>query len=177
MKDELLELRLGVFEYTQKVADYVKPAWAIICSVLSYVLFPDKAYVAPTIGLLGALVLDVLTKYYAISKNNGGFCSAIRTRKISSESMWKGTKKKLVSVLVVMICCGLLMRFTAFLPQIAITVTTISYMFMFLREVQSIVENLMDAGNDELSWFLKLIKRKKGQLLEDENVTLEDEDK
>lgn len=156
-----------VSDYIYKSWNYVSPILVFISSVVSYILLPDQAYVPPTIGLMGALILDVLSKYLAISKQNGGFWNAVRTRKISSESMWRGTYKKLISILVVMICCGLLVRFTLFLPGIASTVTTIAYGFMFYCEVQSVLENMMDAGYDDLNWFLKLIKRRQAELFDE----------
>jgi phage-related holin len=183
VKEEFYEIILGAYQYIIKVFEYVKPLWVVLYAAISFVLFPDSAYIPPTIGLIGALVMDVITKYYAISKKNGGFRNAIKTRKISSESMWRGTKKKLVSILVVMICCGLLLRFTSFLPQIAITITTVCYGFMFFRELQSIAENMIDAGHDDMKWFLTLIKRKQREVLditEDEetvtNIEVKDEE-
>lgn len=184
MKEEILEIFLGVYEYILKVVDYVKPTLAFMISIISYVMFPDDAYIPPTIGLVGLLVMDVITKYYSIAKQNGGFRNAVKTRKISSESMWRGTKKKLVSILVVMICCGLLMRFTTFLPIIAVLMTTVCYSFMGWRELQSVAENMIDAGHDDLRWFLNLIKKKKKDFLEEKGVediefnsTLSDDDK
>ncbi|MNH66518.1 Holin family protein [compost metagenome] len=170
MKEELYDILLGVYEYVGKVVDYVKPTLAFLFSVISYILFPDDAYIAPTIGLVGLLILDVATKYYAIAKQNGGFRKAVRTRKISSDSMWRGTKKKLVSILVVMICCGLLIRFTEFFPIIAVLMTTVCYSFMGWRELQSVAENMIDAGHDDLRWFLNLIKKKKKDFLDDQGV-------
>lgn len=170
VKEEIQEILLGVYEYILKVVDYVKPTLAFLFSVISYVLFPDDAYIPPTIGLVGLIVMDVITKYYAIARQNGGLRNAIRTRKISSDSMWKGTKKKLVSVLVVMICCGLLLRFTTFLPLIAVLMTTVCYSFMGWRELQSVAENMIDAGHDDLRWFLNLIKKKKKDFLDDKGV-------
>lgn len=158
-----------------KVVDYVKPTLAFLFSLISYVLFPDEAYIPPTIGLVGLLIMDVITKYYAISRQAGGFRKAVKTRKISSESMWRGTKKKLVSILVVMICCGLLLRFTEFLPTIAVIMTTVCYSFMGWRELQSVAENMIDAGHDDLRWFLNLIKKKKKKFLDDNELSDLDE--
>lgn len=168
-ESEIRELLYGMYEYGSKVIEQVRPIWGLFVAGVSYVLFPDQAYVPPTIGLCIALVLDVITKYYAISKKCGGFWKAIKAKKITSESMWKGTKKKLLSILVVMIACGLLIRFTPFLPEIAITITTIAYAFMFYREIQSVVENMIEAGHDDLTWFLDLIKRRKSEILDEEN--------
>ncbi|MDR6779306.1 phage holin family protein [Paenibacillus sp. FSL M7-0802] len=170
-ENEFLEIMTGAYEYAYKSVEYVRPVFVFISTIVSYLLFPNEAYVAPTVGLFVALILDIATKYYAISMQNGGFRNAIITRKISSESMWRGTKKKLVSVLMVMICCGLFMRFTEFLPQIAIAITSICYGFMFFRETQSIAENLIDAGHTDMAWFLILVKKKKKEFMEDNDIS------
>ncbi|MFB5759122.1 phage holin family protein [Paenibacillus medicaginis] len=170
MKEEFYEICLGAYEYLIKVVEYVKLVWVLLYTFISYILFPNESYIPPTLSLLGALVMDVFTKYYAISKQNGGFKHAVKTRKITSNSFWKGTKKKLVSMLVIMICCGLLIRFTPFLPEIAVTVTIVCYGFMFLREIQSIAENMIDAGHDDMVWFLNLLKRKKKQFIDENGI-------
>lgn len=175
MKEEFLDVFWGVIEYFEKLIVYVKPLWVFISTGFCYIVFPDDAYIPPAIGLSIALVFDVITKYYAIAVKNGGFFNAIKTRKISSETMWKGTKKKIISILMVMIVCGLSIRFTPFLPQIAIGISTVAYGFMFYREVQSIFENLLDAGHEDVKWFLSLIKKKKKEIVESEGIELEDE--
>jgi phage-related holin len=170
IKEELLEMWIGMIGYFSKSITYVSPIWVFITTVVSYLLFPHEAYIAPATGLGIALIIDVVSKYYAISVKNGGFFNSLKTKKITSDSMWRGTKKKIISVLVVMIICGLSIRFTPQFPQIAIGLSTIAYGFMFYREVQSILENFIDAGHEDLQWFLSLIKRKKKQILDEEEI-------
>ena len=43
------------------------------------------------------------------------------------------------------------------------------YAVLFLRECQSILENLDDAGND-VGWLLTIVKKRKNKILEDEGV-------
>ncbi|MMZ67415.1 hypothetical protein D1872_299970 [compost metagenome] len=41
---------------------------------------------------------------------------------------------------------------------------------MGFRELQSIAENMIDAGHEDMKWFLNLIKRKRKDFLEDKGV-------
>ena len=46
---------------------------------------------------------------------------------------------------------------------------TVVYSVLFLRECQSILENLDDAGSD-VGWLLTIVKKRKKKILEDEGV-------
>jgi len=137
--------------------------------VVTYVIFPDKSYVPATIALLGILIFDIVTKYVAISVKNGGLINSIRIGKIRSESFWLGTRKKIVGVLTVMILCGLSFRLTTF-TTIPLLIQSFCFSMMFVREAQSAVENLMEAGVDNLGWLLNTLKRKEKQMLQKEMV-------
>ena len=116
------------------------------------------------LGAVGiAIVLDILTKFWALSKCNGGYRAATRDRKIWSRTLWDGTKLKLYAYLVVFILAGLSYR-VAPLVQAAVLLATVVYSVIFLREAQSIVENLCDAGAD-LYWLLLFVKRKQEDIL------------
>jgi hypothetical protein len=65
-----------------------------------------------------------------------------------------------------MILAGLSYR-VAPLKEMGIFFATVVYAVMFLREGQSVVENLMDGGAD-LGWLLFWVKRKQKQILESE---------
>nr|WP_277603135.1 phage holin family protein [Brevibacillus sp. SYP-B805] len=136
-------------------------------SVVNYVLFPDDAFVPASIAVGSAMLLDIITKYYAVCVNNGGFREALRTRKLSSASLWKGTQRKLISYLVIMVLCGLSVRVTM-LTSVAVFIATVAYSIMFLRESQSVIENLIDAGHEDLEWFLFFLKRKQSKVLEED---------
>jgi phage-related holin len=171
MSQELQETFSDVWAYIYKSIIYVKPLWILFTSVLSYILFPHKSYIPAAIALVCALILDVATKYYSVGVKNGGLLNALRTRKLTSESLWRGSKKKVISVLIVMILCGLSFRISTF-SSIAILLSTVCYSLMFLRESQSILENVIDAGHEDLKWLLFLVKKKQKDILDvkDENI-------
>jgi phage-related holin len=165
---------------TSEVSDYffgaiqkVKPFFVLLATGVNYVLFPDKAYIPAAIGLGGALILDILTKYYALQKPHKGLLKAIKAGTICSEKFWIGTKKKIISYLVVMILCGLSIR-VAPIAALAIGFSTVAYSVMFLREAQSCIENLIAAGHEDLKWFLFILKRKQKNILESEESNNKD---
>lgn len=148
----------------------VKPVLATVMSVITYVLFPDKAFIPAAIALVGAMVLDIITKYYALSYQNEGLRNAVATRAISSRALWDGTKRKLVETLVVMILAGLSVRVTM-LTSVAVFLATVAYSIMFLKECQSIIENMIDAGHEDLKWLLFWLQKKQDKVLDDTTIS------
>ncbi|QZY56726.1 phage holin family protein [Crassaminicella profunda] len=155
-----------LINYMDKVASGTKPFWGTILAIISYVMFPDKAYQTAAFAVGGAIMLDIITKYIALSHECHGYRNAVRERKIFSKTLWEGTRIKLVSYLIVFILAGLAYRVTM-LKQVSVFLATIVYSVIFLREGQSILENLCDAGAD-LKWLLIWTKKKEQQILESE---------
>lgn len=153
-------------EYFDKLLSGTKPFWGTILAVATYVMFPDKAYLTAAIAVGGAIMLDIITKYIALSHQNKGFRNAVKEKKIFSKTLWEGTRIKLVSYLIVFILAGLAYRVTM-LKQVSVFLATVVYAVIFLREAQSILENLCDAGAD-LKWLLIWTKKKEQQILENE---------
>lgn len=166
--------------YISKALESVKPFWALFITTVNYVLFPDTAYVPAAMGLGGAVVLDIVTKYYALSVKNGGLRAAFVCHAINSDNFWAGTKVKMLSYLSIMVLAGLSVRVTM-LERVAVFLATVAYSVMFLREAQSVLENLIDAGADWLKPLLAWTKRKQEEVLEEDKVRvttqIETEDK
>lgn len=160
-------------EYFEKAFDSVQPIWAVFLSAIMYVLFPETAYLKAFCAVLGAMVLDVFTKYRAIARNNGGYWKAVKTGKLNSRSMWEGTSRKIYDYLVIFIMVGLSYRVSP-VGSVIVFLGTVVYAVMFLRESQSIVENLNEAGGD-WGWALRIIKKRKRKIFEEEGVEEDDE--
>ncbi len=160
--------------YIEKLISGTKPIWAFFISCINYVLFPDKAYQTAAIAVGGAILLDIITKYIALSKGAGGYQKAVKTKIIYSKTLWDGTRIKLVSYLIVFILAGLSYRVTM-LTQVSVFLATVVYTVIFLREAQSILENLCEAGAD-LKWLLIWTRKKEKQILEAEGKEQEGED-
>ncbi|BES65837.1 hypothetical protein SANA_22760 [Gottschalkiaceae bacterium SANA] len=153
-------------EYLSKVLDGSNPAIGFALSAISYLLFPDQAFFTSIVAVGVAMVLDILTKFWSLAKQNKGYREAVKTRAIYSKTLWDKTKVKLFSYLCIMILAGLSYR-VAPLKEMGIFFATVVYGVMFLREGQSVVENLVDGGAD-LGWLLFWVKRKQRQILETE---------
>lgn len=167
MRYEFYKLFIELGDYFWGSVLKVRPFFVLLLTGINYVLFPEDSYVPATIGVCSALILDMICKYYALSRLNGGFFKALKDGIIRSDRFWAGTKKKLIDVLVVMILCGLSYR-VAPVGAIAVLLSNVAYSIMFLREAQSCIENLIDAGHDNVRWLLVLVKRKQEEILKDE---------
>lgn len=159
-------------EYAEKFLSGAKPFWGVFVGGCSYLLFPDQAFFTAACAVGVAILLDIITKYVALSAKAGGYMKAVRSCSISSNKLWDGTKIKIFSYLVVAILAGLSYRVVQ-LEQLSVFFATVIYSIIFLREAQSVLENLCDAGAD-LRWLLVWTKKKQNQILETEGQETED---
>lgn len=157
------EMINNVYEYVNKAFDGLKPIWGFAFSCLFYVMFPDSIHLWALVAVLLASVMDIFTKSYSICKNNGGYRNAVRIKKLFSKQLWKGTEVKIVSYLSISILTGLSYR-VLFLKEAGIVLASFVYSVMFMREFQSNIENLIEAGAD-LDWLLLFSKKKNKELM------------
>jgi hypothetical protein len=153
-------------QYFEKVISGAKPILGSIIAAITYVIFPDRAYQTAAMSVGIAMLLDIITKYMALSHEAHGYRNAVKTRKIYSQTLWLKTRIKLTSYLIIAILAGLAYR-VSYLEQIGVFFSTVVYAVIFLREAQSILENLSDAGAD-VKWLIKWTKKKQKSILEDE---------
>lgn len=169
---EIYEILLEVWDYVAKIFVSVKPTllsiWAVVVSGLNYVLFPDQAYVPTAVAVLIMIITDVITKYYSLGKINGGIVNAFRIGAISSNSFFKGTVRKLLTYMIIMIMAGLSYR-VAPIAGVAVLLSNVIYSILFLRECQSVLENFRDAGITEFNWLLDLLKKKEKKILNEKD--------
>ena len=156
----------ALYQYFERAMETASPFCALLITVINYVLFPDQAFFTAFVAVGAAILLDIITKYIALSRLSGGLRAAVKTRKICSQTLWEGTRIKLISYLVVFILAGLSYRVTM-LAEASVFLATVVYTVIFLRESQSVIENLCDAGAD-LNWLLIWTKKKQKQILETE---------
>ena len=165
----------NTWEYINTVFTGSKPFVGALTGIICYVCFPDRAYLLALMAVLGAAALDIVTKIMSIAYKNGGFWKAFKAKKIFSREFWRGTERKIISYLTISILTGLSYR-VIYLKEAGILLGTFVYSVMFMREFQSNVENLIEAGAD-LHWLLLFSKKKNKELLkpyEEENEVLED---
>jgi uncharacterized protein YacL len=154
-----------MYDLFQKVTDTVKPALAVIGAIVTWLMFPDRSFEVWCIALWVAVVLDLLTRWYAIFIKSGGIRKAFVTKSWNSDAMFRKTGIKIISYLVIQILAGLSMRFVN-IPYISNIVATVIYSFLFFREFASNIENLIDAGADYLKPLLFWVKKKEHEALE-----------
>lgn len=161
-----------MYELFNKVLETVKPAIALLGACITYLIFPEESFIGWCIALWVAVVLDLLTRWYAIFKKAGGVKKALKTKVWSSQAMFEKTSIKIISYLVIQILAGLSMRLVD-IPYISNIVATVVYAFLFFREFTSNIENLIDAGADYLQPLLFWMKKKEGKVLENEQSSTE----
>lgn len=154
--------------YLKTAFESVKPIGALLLSCIMYVMFPESSYLTAFCAVTGVMVLDIITKYYSISVKHGGLWKSIKGKFINSNSMWIGTSKKIFAYLIIFIMVGLSYRISP-IAGISAFLATVVYSVLFLRECQSILENLNDAGSD-VGWLLAIVKKRKTRIFEDEGI-------
>jgi hypothetical protein len=150
--------------YFSKALSGCKPFIGGLIGALNYILFPAEAFRTAAMALGVAMLLDILTKYVTLSREARGFMKAVKTGRIRSEALWYGTKIKLYSYLVIAILAGLSYRVVQ-LEQLSVFFASVVYSVLFLREAQSILENLCDGGAD-LRWALVWARKKERDILD-----------
>lgn len=164
----------SVIEYIGKAFTVTTSFFGIVGGFISYVVFPEKVYLWSLIAVLSASIMDILTKSYSICKQHGGYKNAIREKKLFSKNLWKGTEIKIVSYLSIATLTGLSYR-VIYLQEAGIILASFVYSVMFMREFQSNIENLIEAGAD-LDWLLLFSKKKNKELMKlyEEDIVTEE---
>jgi phage-related holin len=156
-----------ILNYIKSIQE-TNPALSFFLGSMLYILFPEQAYLTAFCAVLGVMVLDVITKYHSIATKHGGLWKSIKGRFINSNSMWEGTSRKIFTYLIIFIMVGLSYRVSP-IAGAAAFLGTIVYSMLFLRECQSILENLEETGAD-VGWLTTIVKKRKKKILEDEGV-------
>lgn len=129
-------------------------------------VFPEPQYLAGAAAVLGVMLLDLSTRLFALARTHGGLKKACVDHIINSHSFGKGTVDKLMVFGIMLIICGLAYRLTI-VSAIAVWFTQVVFTLMFLRDVLSIVENLIEAGVQGLGPFKKIVTKKINDYCED----------
>lgn len=157
------DLIRNIWGYIEKAFTSLKPTAVLIGGWIGYIVFPDKAYFYAMAAVVAASLCDIGTKSYSICKKYGGYKNALKKKKLFSKTLWRGTEVKIISYLTVSILTGLSYR-VIYLKQAGIMLGTFVYSVMFMREFQSNIENLIEAGAD-LHWLLLFSKKKNKELM------------
>jgi len=156
-----------ISDYAEKTFAGLRPILAAIISAVCYIMFPDKSMMIALCMVLGAAFADIITKWVAICSRAGGYIPAVKSKKLTSKAMWEGTRIKIFSYLIVAILTGMAYR-VIYLQQFGIVLASFVYTIMFIREFESNIENLCDAGSD-LRWLLLFTRKKSKQIMREYN--------
>jgi hypothetical protein len=151
-------------EFIQKVWRSADPVLAVIGAAICWVMFPNDTYLYAAITVGIASLVDLGTKYFALSINNGGYRKATKSHIINSDTLWRKSSVKFVSYLSIAIMTGLSIR-VAPVEVLANGLATLVYSIIFGREFQSVIENCIEAGADGLQPLLFSLKRKEKEIL------------
>lgn len=154
----------------------VRPVLAVIWSGICWMMFPNDSYIPAAIAVSIAVILDLATKLYSLATTNGGYLQATKHKVITSDVLWRKTQVKIIAYLTIMIMTGLSIR-VAPLELLAKGLSTFVYSIIFVREFQSILENLIEAGASGLQPLLFWMKRKEAVICEEQNICKEEEEK
>ena len=143
--------------------------YVCILGLLSFLLgYPDRKYILSLV--LVFFVLDFVTKFYAISKQNNGIINAFKVGRFNSRSFIDGFVTKVLGYFVILTMAN----FSIITPEISFIgnlIAQILYYGLFFYEIISNLENLRDSNlgvSEELlnkircekDGFLKNIKNK-----------------
>ena len=159
-----------ILDYLHKVCD---GNWylAIPLALITWLFFPDTAYLVGFFGVLLSMIIDILTKRYSIMKpyiakyGSEGRRKARQEKAWSSHALKEGFKAKILTILAIGLFIGLLHQMTQALSFVAVISGSAIYIIFFLVEWQSILENLEDAGLN-VGWLIRFVRKKKEQVME-----------
>jgi hypothetical protein len=141
--------------------------FAIISGLLYLVGYP--AQMAILVAVLVLFVSDIITKFYSISIQCGGFYNAFQSGKLSSHALRDGLTTKAIGYFVILT----ISNFCIITPQIELIgkiLSPILYTGLFLTETYSNLENLRDAGLSAVTPFMKRIKKEQDILMDSEAI-------
>lgn len=114
-------------------------------------------------ALVILIVLDWLTKWWALSKESGGFKIAWETNVISSRGMREGLPK-IFWYMVLLIAANQLESFSILGYVLGSTPKEVISAYLALIEAKSILENLRDCGMSGLDPFIFMLSKKQDQI-------------
>lgn len=150
--------------FDNRLVNAIGAAWGALMSFL----FPTSAILTASSAVLLIIGLDLITKLFALSRQNGGFRQAFKKHVINSQKFAKGTIDKLIIFGTLLILSGCAYNILV-VDEIAVWFTQIVFSIMFLRDTLSVLENLHDAGISGLSIFKKIIRKKLCEYTGDES--------
>lgn len=170
-KERVRDMILSIGKYVTSIFSYGKITFSAIIGGICYLMFPIESLKICALAVLIGTFLDLFSKWYAISMNNGGYANARRNKAILSRHSWRGTRTKLFTYISFGIMAGLFYRIIP-IKEVSMYFIVSLYILIFLREFESIMENFDDAGAD-VWWISSWVRKKREKLSNDMNKNLD----
>lgn len=147
-------------EQIRSLADGISACWfwGTALGVFTFLVEPTAAFYA----LWVAVLFDLLSKIAAISYRHGGLVAATRCKALNSHTMFYRTFIKVLAYFTMTVLAHQSKAIVA-IEGVDILFSTIIYSILFLVEVHSIIENLIEAGCDDLRPLLLRFQREKNR--------------
>lgn len=128
----------------------------VVMGVIVYLVDPTAAFYALWISV----AIDLFTRIVAQSVKHGGFWAATKSRNITSSEMFRGTSIKIIAYFFMLVLAHQ-SKYIVDIEAVPILFSSIIYSILFLVEVHSIIENLIDAGAEDLRPLLLRFQKEK----------------
>lgn len=135
--------------------------WGFLLGVLTYLVEPTAAFYA----LWVAVFLDLITKMAALAYKNGGLIAATKAKVINSHTMFYRTFIKVLAYFTMTVLAHQ-SKAVVEIEAVPIIFSTIIYSILFLVEVYSIIENLIEAGAEDLKPLMLRFQKEKEKVIE-----------
>jgi phage-related holin len=139
-----------------------------IVTLLAYLVgYPARVTILTLV--LVFFVLDILTRFYAIRQQNGGFIKAFLNGKLNSRSFINGFVTKIIAYFVILVCAN----FAIITPEISFigtAIATVLYTGLFFYELYSNLENLRDAKYGGATPLIEKVKQIQDKFMSGDNI-------
>lgn len=165
----LIELK----HFFEKFISGMENIFFVIVSIFAFCIgYP--AQVSILIACLALFVLDIITRFYAISIQNGGLHKAFTNGKLSSREFWNGFLTKALGYFVILTIANIAL-ITPQLDIVGRIISTTLFCGLFFYEAISNMENLRDANFLAIIPFLNKIKKEQDKFFDTQTEEIKDE--
>lgn len=157
----LIDILCGLKGFFEHFFNGMKNALFTILALVAYLVgYPSQILVL----VIVLFVLDIITRFWAISIQNNGLGKAFMNKKLTSRSFINGFITKILGYFVLLVIANL----ASITPEISLVgkaIAVIIYVGLFFYEAISNLENLRDAGFLAVVPLLNRLKREQDKFL------------
>lgn len=163
---ELKYILLGLKHFFINILSFMSSGFFVLVSLCAYMIgYPAQISILSAVLIL--FVLDIITKFYAIQIQCGGWYKAFSIGRLSSHAFRNGLVTKALGYFLILTVSNL----SLITPQIQLIgkiISSIFYVGLFFAETYSNLENLRDAGWSAVKPFMRRIKKEQDNFFNDD---------